>query len=321
MFRGHGRGTRLGRAASATPLLGVIWVLFTWSVLGNVAAARAVLAAASPTRSGRAPSRSPSSRPWSLLIWGYAEAMRVPRVKPGRRDDARLGAGLDGAARGADHRHPLRPDRPGALVGRGRRAWSTSSTPTSSATPATSPTAPSRSAADQAAPLGDDPGAAGPDLRDRQPRVLRRGAGLARPHGRARLGGAAQPAHRGRARRRPKLVVAGIDDRTATGSGPPGPRRRPRGRAGRHRSGRCRYCCWPTSPSRSPTPSSTASTCRSPGTPTAGRSGRSTTSCASTSRSCRACPGTASAPSSTPAAVPASGARRSGSSRRARSPC
>ena len=56
-----------------------------------------------------------------LLVWGYAEAMRVPRVRTLDVAIDRLGAGLDGLRVVLHHRHPLRPDRPGTVVG---RAWS-----------------------------------------------------------------------------------------------------------------------------------------------------------------------------------------------------
>jgi hypothetical protein len=86
MFLGHGRG-RDWAARVGDTLLGVVWVLFAWSVLGLVAGllfdarlvATAVLVVAAV-----------------LVAWGVHEAMRVPRV---RRVDVvlpRLGQGLDG---------------------------------------------------------------------------------------------------------------------------------------------------------------------------------------------------------------------------------
>jgi predicted MPP superfamily phosphohydrolase len=96
MVRGHGRrrSDRAARVADTT--LGVVWVLFAWSVLslllrlglfafgvGNpdrsriVAVAVAVVAAA-------------------LLAGGYREAMRLPRVKRLDVTVPRLGRGLDG---------------------------------------------------------------------------------------------------------------------------------------------------------------------------------------------------------------------------------
>ncbi len=86
MVLGHGRG-RDRAARLGDTLLGVVWVLFAWSLLGLVArlfappraVAVAVLVIAAV-----------------LVAWGVHEAMRVPRV---RRVDVvlpRLGRGLDG---------------------------------------------------------------------------------------------------------------------------------------------------------------------------------------------------------------------------------
>jgi hypothetical protein len=96
MIAGHGRRHRDAAARIADTVLGVVWVLFVWSVLGNLL--RAVLALAGVADPGR--SRIVTAvvalTALVLLLWGYAEAMRVSRV---RRVDViipRLGAGLDG---------------------------------------------------------------------------------------------------------------------------------------------------------------------------------------------------------------------------------
>lgn len=86
MFLGHGRG-RDWAARVGDTMLGVVWVLFAWSIVGAVArlfvepkvVALVVLGIAAV-----------------LVAWGVTEAMRVPRV---RRVDVvlpRLGTGLDG---------------------------------------------------------------------------------------------------------------------------------------------------------------------------------------------------------------------------------
>jgi uncharacterized protein len=96
MFGGHGPHHRDWSARIADTLLGVVWVLFVWSILGNVL--RGVLAIAGvgdPARS-RWVSAVLALIALVLLLWGYAEAMRVSRV---RRIDVtipRLGQGLDG---------------------------------------------------------------------------------------------------------------------------------------------------------------------------------------------------------------------------------
>ncbi|HEX6360946.1 metallophosphoesterase [Actinophytocola sp.] len=86
MFLGHGRG-RDWAARVGDTLLGVVWVLFAWSVLGLVA--RLVLP-------GRAVAVAVLVVAVVLIAWGVHEAMRVPRV---RRVDVvlpRLGPDLDG---------------------------------------------------------------------------------------------------------------------------------------------------------------------------------------------------------------------------------
>ena len=96
MFAGHGRRHRDWAARIADTELGVIWVLFVWSILGNVL--RLILLAAGVADPARARTVTVVVVVVSvvLLAWGYAEAMRVSRV---RRIDVtlpRLGKALDG---------------------------------------------------------------------------------------------------------------------------------------------------------------------------------------------------------------------------------
>src|SRR4051794_5732021 len=78
MYLGHGRRGQDWAARIGDTTLGAIWVLFVWSVIGQVAsivvshevAAVGVVVVAV-----------------GLLGWGYTEAMRVPRVK---RVDVRI---------------------------------------------------------------------------------------------------------------------------------------------------------------------------------------------------------------------------------------
>src|SRR4029450_1456198 len=93
MYQGHGRHHRDRAAATGDTILGVIWVLFAWSVLSL--ALRLVLAlagVAEPSRS-RAVALAVIAVAGVLVVWGYVEAMRVPRVKPVEVRLARLGAG------------------------------------------------------------------------------------------------------------------------------------------------------------------------------------------------------------------------------------
>ncbi|MEO5878314.1 MAG: metallophosphoesterase [Streptosporangiaceae bacterium] len=93
MFVGHGRGHD-GASRAGDVLLGVAWVLFAWSLIGNVL--RLVLSAAGVGQPARIAAGSVLSVSVVLLAWGYFEAMRVPRIKKVRITLPRLGAGLEG---------------------------------------------------------------------------------------------------------------------------------------------------------------------------------------------------------------------------------
>ncbi len=96
MMLGHGRRHLDWAAAAGDGLLGAAWVLFVWSVLGQVV--RLVLLAAGvqdPARS-RLVTAAVLVMVVVLLVWGYAEAMRVPRVRTVDVAIDRLGSGLDG---------------------------------------------------------------------------------------------------------------------------------------------------------------------------------------------------------------------------------
>jgi predicted MPP superfamily phosphohydrolase len=96
MVAGHGRRHRDWAALIADTLLGVVWVLFTWSILGNGLGLILALAGVGDPLRSRVVTAVVAAVALVLLIWGYAEARRVPRV---RRVDVtlpRLGPGLDG---------------------------------------------------------------------------------------------------------------------------------------------------------------------------------------------------------------------------------
>ncbi|MEV7626361.1 metallophosphoesterase [Actinoplanes sp. NPDC089786] len=96
MVRGHGGGHRDGAAIAADTSLGVVWVLFTWSVLSLLLrAALAIGGVADPVRS-RVVTVVVAVIALVLLLWGYAEAMRVSRVRSVDVVLPRLGPGLDG---------------------------------------------------------------------------------------------------------------------------------------------------------------------------------------------------------------------------------
>jgi uncharacterized protein len=95
MLLGHARG-RDWAARIGDLLLGIIWVVFSWTVIGDLVKLPLRFAGVDePTRS-RVVAAGVLLVSLVLVIWGYVEAMRVPRV---RRVDVtlpRLGAGLDG---------------------------------------------------------------------------------------------------------------------------------------------------------------------------------------------------------------------------------
>ncbi|WP_460367718.1 metallophosphoesterase [Actinocorallia lasiicapitis] len=93
MVLGHGRGN--DRAAVAgDALLGAAWILFSWSVIGLVV--RGVLAAVGVEVGGRVVAGAVLGVAAVLMGWGFYEAMRVPRVERVEVELPRLAAGLDG---------------------------------------------------------------------------------------------------------------------------------------------------------------------------------------------------------------------------------
>ncbi|MEV6277755.1 metallophosphoesterase [Nocardia sp. NPDC051832] len=96
MFRGHGPAQSDPASIVGDTLLGVLWVLFSWSLLGNVAGL-GLLAAGVPD-----PVRSQLVAAGVLVVsaalvgYGVYEARRVPRVRTVEVPIRGLGAGLDG---------------------------------------------------------------------------------------------------------------------------------------------------------------------------------------------------------------------------------
>ncbi|MFC7535667.1 metallophosphoesterase [Actinoplanes sp. GCM10030250] len=95
MLRGHG-GHSDAAARAADVLLGVVWVLFTWSVIGQAAGLLLALAGVADPMRSRAVTAGVLVISAVLLVWGYAEAMRVSRVRNVEVTLPRLGPGLDG---------------------------------------------------------------------------------------------------------------------------------------------------------------------------------------------------------------------------------
>ncbi|MGI5242366.1 metallophosphoesterase [Dactylosporangium sp. CA-139066] len=95
MFLGHGRRVDWAARIGDT-ILGAVWILFVWAVAGDLL--RLALFAggvADPVRS-RVAALFTVVVAAGLGLWGYREAMRVPRVRRVEVRIPRLGAGLDG---------------------------------------------------------------------------------------------------------------------------------------------------------------------------------------------------------------------------------
>jgi len=96
MILGHGGRRPDSMAVAADTLLGSVWVLFTTSLFGLILRlALAVAGVDDPTRS-RAVAVTVVAVTVAVLAWGHYEAMRVPRVRSVDVVVPRLGAGFDG---------------------------------------------------------------------------------------------------------------------------------------------------------------------------------------------------------------------------------
>jgi uncharacterized protein len=220
MFTGHGRHHRDWAARIADTMLGVVWVLFVWSILGNVLRLILVLAGVADPARSRIVTAVVALIALVLLLWGYAEAMRISRVRRVDVTIPRLGGGLDGI------RVVLLTDTHYGPINRAR--WSRGVVKVVNALGAdivahTGDIADGEVAQrrEQAAPLGD--------VRARLARVYVTGnheyfSGAQRwVEHMASLGWEAlHNRHLVVSRDGAQLVIAGVDDRTAAGSGVPG---------------------------------------------------------------------------------------------------
>ena len=96
MTFGHGPRHSDRAAVIGDVLLGTVWVLFVWTLIGLVLRLVLFLVGVEDLVRSRATALVTAGVVAALLVWGYVEAMRVPRVK--RLDVVlpRLGRGLDG---------------------------------------------------------------------------------------------------------------------------------------------------------------------------------------------------------------------------------
>src|SRR2546423_3810035 len=81
MYLGHGRRHSDRAAAAGDTILGVIWVLFAWAVLGNLAGVGLGLAGVADPLRSRIVAAAVAAVSVGLVLWGYAEAMPGPRIR------------------------------------------------------------------------------------------------------------------------------------------------------------------------------------------------------------------------------------------------
>jgi predicted MPP superfamily phosphohydrolase len=96
MMFGHGRRHLDRAAATGDTLLGAAWVMFVWSVLGQLAQVGLLVAGVEDPLRSRLVAVAVFGVAVVLLVWGYLEAMRVPRVRRVEVAIPRLGPGMDG---------------------------------------------------------------------------------------------------------------------------------------------------------------------------------------------------------------------------------
>jgi uncharacterized protein len=220
MFHGHSSRAKDWAARLGDTTLGVAWVLFTWTVLGTVPRVVLALAGVDNPQRSRIVAAIVAGVVLVLVCWGAVEAMRVPRVRTTEVVLPRLGPGLDGT------RVVLLADTHFGPIDRSR--WSAR---TAAAVNALEPDVVCHAGdiADgtvdrrrtQAAPLGD--------VRARLARVYVTGNHEYFGEAQAWLDHMAElgwtPLHNRNLvveRGGDRLVLAGIDDATALGSGLPG---------------------------------------------------------------------------------------------------
>jgi hypothetical protein len=96
MTFGHARSHIDGLARYGDTTLGVIWVFFTWSVFGDVARLILTLAGVPNPERSRIVALAVLVVAIVLVVWGNVEAMRLPRTKTVDVVIPRLGPALDG---------------------------------------------------------------------------------------------------------------------------------------------------------------------------------------------------------------------------------
>ncbi|WP_067702739.1 metallophosphoesterase [Nocardia jejuensis] len=96
MFLGHGPAQSDIASMIGDTLLGVMWVLFSWSVIGNVLRPVLIVAGVDDPARSRTIGIGVLAVSAILVAWGIYEARRVPRVRTVEVRIPALGPGLDG---------------------------------------------------------------------------------------------------------------------------------------------------------------------------------------------------------------------------------
>ncbi len=96
MWRGHRHDGSDALARTGDITLGVIWVLFVWSVFGLVVRLVLALSGVDDPLRGRITALAALAVSAVLVLYGNSEAMRVPRIRAVDVVIPRLGKGLDG---------------------------------------------------------------------------------------------------------------------------------------------------------------------------------------------------------------------------------
>ncbi|WP_431958038.1 metallophosphoesterase [Nocardia lijiangensis] len=96
MYLGHGPAQSDAASIVGDTLLGVMWVVFSWSVFGNVARLGLAVAGVDDPARSRIVAAGVLAAASVLVVWGVIEARRVPRVRTVEVSIPGLGPALDG---------------------------------------------------------------------------------------------------------------------------------------------------------------------------------------------------------------------------------
>lgn len=96
MFLGHGPAQSDAASVVGDTLLGIAWVVFSWSVIGNIVGLVLALGGVPDPDRSRIIAAGVLAVSVALVVWGIIEARRVPRVRTVEVSIPGLGQGLDG---------------------------------------------------------------------------------------------------------------------------------------------------------------------------------------------------------------------------------